>query len=159
MQSVSGGLPWPLWGSRARPPAPAGRGSRLLDDCAIEWLGERLVSSTVHFTVLPMESAYTTGMGQMRSLVNPHNPPESSRPSQCRFHPPAISRDQACRQASAAMRTTLHIADDLYRRTKAAAALRGCSVTSVIEETLRFMLSQETPSAVRPVRVLNSPQF
>ncbi len=52
------------------------------------------------------------------------------------------------------MRTTLNIDDDLYRRTKAAAALRGCSVTSVIEEALRLALSQATPSAVRPVRVL-----
>lgn len=57
------------------------------------------------------------------------------------------------------MRTTLNIADVLFRRAKAAAALRGCSVTSVIEETLRFMLSQATPSAVRPVRVLTSLQF
>jgi len=52
------------------------------------------------------------------------------------------------------MRTTLNIDDDLYRRTKAAAALRGCSVTSVIEEALRLALSQATTSAVRPVRVL-----
>jgi len=110
----------------------------------------------VHFAVLPMDDEHTTGMGQMRSLVDPRNPPESARPSQCRFHPPAISRDQACRQASAAMRTTLNIADVLYRRTKAAAALRGCLVT---EDTLRFMLSQATPSAVRPVRVLTSLQF
>ena len=35
------------------------------------------------------------------------------------------------------MRTTLSIDDDLYRRAKAAAALRGSSVTSLIEEALR----------------------
>lgn len=38
------------------------------------------------------------------------------------------------------MRTTLSIDDDLYRRAKAAAALRGRSVTSLIEDALRQAL-------------------
>ena len=40
------------------------------------------------------------------------------------------------------MRTTLSIDDDLYRRVKAFAALRGASVTSVVEESLRLTLQQ-----------------
>lgn len=39
------------------------------------------------------------------------------------------------------MRTTLNIDDDLYRQVKATAALRGCSVTSLIEESLRLALA------------------
>lgn len=38
------------------------------------------------------------------------------------------------------MRTTLTIDDALYRRAKAHAAERGCSVTSVIEDALRTAL-------------------
>jgi hypothetical protein len=38
------------------------------------------------------------------------------------------------------MRTTLDIDDQLYRRAKATAAERGCTVTSVIEEALRLAL-------------------
>lgn len=38
------------------------------------------------------------------------------------------------------MRTTLSLDDDLYRTTKAVAALRGVTVTSVIEEALRQAL-------------------
>ena len=38
------------------------------------------------------------------------------------------------------MRTTLSLDDDLYRTTKAVAALRGVTVTSVIEEALRQSL-------------------
>jgi hypothetical protein len=38
------------------------------------------------------------------------------------------------------VRTTLDIDDALYRRAKATAAERGCSVTSVIEEALRLAL-------------------
>jgi Ribbon-helix-helix protein, copG family len=47
------------------------------------------------------------------------------------------------------MRTTLSIDDDLYRRAKAAAALQGSSVTSLIEDALRRAL--DTPSAPAPV--------
>ncbi len=53
------------------------------------------------------------------------------------------------------MRTTLNIDDDLYRQVKAAAALRGCSVTSMVEESLREVLAKHGRSAeVRPLRVL-----
>lgn len=38
------------------------------------------------------------------------------------------------------MRTTLNIDDSLYRLAKATAAQRGCSVTSLIEESLRVAL-------------------
>jgi hypothetical protein len=47
------------------------------------------------------------------------------------------------------MRTTLSIDDDLYRRAKAAAALRGSSVTSLIEEALRQAL--DAPANPTPV--------
>ena len=53
------------------------------------------------------------------------------------------------------MRTTLNIDDELYRQIKATAALRGCSVTSLVEESLRAVLHQHLAAdAVRPVRVL-----
>ncbi len=53
------------------------------------------------------------------------------------------------------MRTTLNIDDDLYRQVKATAALRGCSVTSLVEESLRQAIAQRVrqPSP-RPIRVL-----
>ena len=52
------------------------------------------------------------------------------------------------------MRTTLNIDDGLYRRVKAEAALRGCSVTSLLEESLRLLLAAPLPGhAVRPLRV------
>lgn len=47
------------------------------------------------------------------------------------------------------MRTTLSIDDDLYRRAKAAAALRGSSVTSLIEDALRRALDE--PATPAPV--------
>lgn len=47
------------------------------------------------------------------------------------------------------MRTTLSIDDELYRRAKAAAALRGSSVTSLIEDALRHAL--DAPAASAPV--------
>jgi hypothetical protein len=40
------------------------------------------------------------------------------------------------------VRTTLNIDDTLYRQVKAYAALRGASVTSVVEESLRLTLLQ-----------------
>lgn len=45
------------------------------------------------------------------------------------------------------MRTTLNIDDSLYRRVKAEAALRGCSVTSLLEEALRRALAAADASA------------
>jgi plasmid stability protein len=39
------------------------------------------------------------------------------------------------------MRTTMNLDDDLYRRAKAAAAQRGCSVTSIVEEALHLALA------------------
>lgn len=42
------------------------------------------------------------------------------------------------------MRTTLNIPDDLYRSVKVAAASRGVTVTSVIEEALRAALMNAT---------------
>ena len=44
----------------------------------------------------------------------------------------------------------MNINDDLYRRTKALAAVRGCSVTSVIEDALRTALMEfDQPSTFR----------
>ena len=52
------------------------------------------------------------------------------------------------------MRTTLDIDDNLYKRAKATAAERGCSVTSVIEEALRLALdSKPQQPARRPLPV------
>jgi hypothetical protein len=48
------------------------------------------------------------------------------------------------------MRTTLSIDDDLYRRAKAAAAMRGSSVTSLIEDALRRALDAPTTPAQVP---------
>ena len=48
------------------------------------------------------------------------------------------------------MRTTLSIDDDLYRRAKAAAALRGSSVTSLIEDALRRALDAPQSPAPAP---------
>ena len=52
------------------------------------------------------------------------------------------------------MRTTLNIDDDLYREVKATAARRGCSVTSLVEESLRVALARHLDRGeVRPLRV------
>jgi hypothetical protein len=48
------------------------------------------------------------------------------------------------------MRTTLSIDDALYRRAKAAAAMRGSSVTSLIEDALRRALDAPTTPAQVP---------
>lgn len=48
------------------------------------------------------------------------------------------------------MRTTLSLDDELYRRAKAAAALRGCSVTSLIEESLRSALDAAATASEVP---------
>lgn len=47
------------------------------------------------------------------------------------------------------VRTTLNIEDDLYRRIKALAALRGESVTAIVEESLRLtLLTAQASNAV-----------
>jgi hypothetical protein len=46
------------------------------------------------------------------------------------------------------VRTTLNIEDSLYRLAKSTAAQRGCSVTSLIEESLRVAL-QSAPVSER----------
>jgi hypothetical protein len=50
------------------------------------------------------------------------------------------------------MRTTVDLPDELYRRTKAEAALRGRKVKDLVEEGLRRVLeaSEPEPSANRP---------
>ena len=52
------------------------------------------------------------------------------------------------------MRTTLNIDDDLYRQVKAAAALRGCTVTSLVEESLRLaLLTSAAAATVKPMPI------
>lgn len=52
------------------------------------------------------------------------------------------------------MRTTLNIDDALYRQVKSAAALRGCSVTSLVEEAMHLVLAQgSTAPEVPPMPV------
>lgn len=47
------------------------------------------------------------------------------------------------------VRTTLNIDDEIYRRVKALAALRGESVTAVVEEALRAtLLASQAPDTV-----------
>lgn len=54
------------------------------------------------------------------------------------------------------MRTTLNIDDEIYRMAKALAAHRGCSVSSVIEESLRDALARaEQPTSRGPLPVLS----
>jgi hypothetical protein len=48
------------------------------------------------------------------------------------------------------MRTTLNIEDSLYRLAKSTAAQRGCSVTSLIEESLRVALQSAPLSEQLP---------
>ena len=53
-----------------------------------------------------------------------------------------------------AVRTTMNIDDDLYRRAKALAAAQGASVTSVVEDALRVaLLDFERPSTFRGLPV------
>lgn len=52
------------------------------------------------------------------------------------------------------MKTTIEVSDDLYRRAKAEAALRGRRVKDLVEEGLRLVLTlptkeQRTPSLSR----------
>lgn len=53
------------------------------------------------------------------------------------------------------MRTTLVINDELYRRARMAAAERGATVTSVVEEALRVLL--DTAVAHAPVDISGMP--
>ena len=47
------------------------------------------------------------------------------------------------------VRTTLNIDDEIYRRIKALAALRGESVTAVVEESLRVtLLAAQAPDSL-----------
>jgi hypothetical protein len=50
------------------------------------------------------------------------------------------------------MKTTVEIPDDLYRRAKAEAKLRGCKLNDLIEEGLRLVL--ESPRKTRRPRTL-----
>jgi hypothetical protein len=48
------------------------------------------------------------------------------------------------------MRTTVDLPDELFRRAKAEAALRGQKLKDLIEEALRLALSAPPPSDVPP---------
>jgi predicted component of type VI protein secretion system len=43
------------------------------------------------------------------------------------------------------MKTTVEVPDDLYRRAKAEAALRGRKLKDLVEEGLRLVLASRTP--------------
>ncbi len=49
------------------------------------------------------------------------------------------------------MKTTLVLNDELYRQTKVVASGRGCTVSSIVEEALRLLLS--TTSGVQGPRM------
>ena len=56
------------------------------------------------------------------------------------------------------MRTTLNIDDALYRLAKSTAANRGCTVASIIEESLRVALqSASAPGRLPPLFVSTKP--
>jgi predicted component of type VI protein secretion system len=48
------------------------------------------------------------------------------------------------------MKTTIDLPDDLYRRAKAEAALRGRKLKDIIEEGLRLVLAAAPPTRERP---------
>ena len=48
------------------------------------------------------------------------------------------------------MRTTLEISDDVYREVKSMAALAGTTVTSLVEQALRDLISGARPSTIPP---------
>lgn len=52
------------------------------------------------------------------------------------------------------MRTTLNLDDDLVARAKAVAALRGRSLTSLLEDALRAVLEREASAEVAERAVL-----
>ena len=47
--------------------------------------------------------------------------------------------------AAISMRTTVDLADELYRRAKAEAAVRGCNFKDLVEEGLRRLLRAPQP--------------
>lgn len=49
------------------------------------------------------------------------------------------------------MRTTLEISDDVYREVKSMAALAGTTVTSLVEQALRDLISGARPSPIPPI--------
>lgn len=49
------------------------------------------------------------------------------------------------------MRTTLEISDDVYREVKSMAALAGTTVTSLVEQALRDLISGARPSQRPPI--------
>jgi hypothetical protein len=48
------------------------------------------------------------------------------------------------------MRTTLEISDDVYREVKSMAALAGTTVTSLVEQALRDLITGARPSPIPP---------
>jgi hypothetical protein len=48
------------------------------------------------------------------------------------------------------MKTTVEVPDDLYRRAKAEAALRGRKLRDLIEEGLRLVLEERRPARRQP---------
>jgi len=48
------------------------------------------------------------------------------------------------------MKTTIEIADDLFRRTKATAALRGESLKDFVAAALGFYLDRQSPESSTP---------
>ncbi len=48
-----------------------------------------------------------------------------------------------------AMKTTVEVPDELYRRAKAEAALRGCKLREFIEEGLRLALEEPRKTSMR----------
>lgn len=48
------------------------------------------------------------------------------------------------------MKTTVEVSDDLYRRAKAEAALRGQRLRDLVEEGLRRVLDEPRPTEPRP---------
>ena len=61
-----------------------------------------------------------------------------------------------------AMKTTLVLNDDLYRQAKVVASGRGCTVSSIVEEALRLLLStadaRQGPSGPMPAWDLGKPR-
>lgn len=55
-----------------------------------------------------------------------------------------------------AMKTTVELSDDLYRRVKAEAALRGRKVKDLVEEAMRLVLktSRKTPRRASLARLM-----
>lgn len=56
------------------------------------------------------------------------------------------------------MRTTVDLSDDLYRRVKAEASLRGRKVKDLVEEALRYLLASAELNKAEMPTVQPSPQ-